>query len=104
MSPPPGELSRTVGVDEREWSVGLSRVLVGAGDVTFRIYNRGMDDHDLAVVDADGVRQRVDVPSREDRTMTVRLAPGTVKVVCSLFEGTPASHENAGMVAYLEVR
>jgi len=97
-------LPSAVAVDEREWSVGPSRVLVAAGDVTFRVFNRGMDDHDLAVVDADGVRRRVDVPAGEDRTMVVRLAPGTVKVFCSLFEDTPASHESAGMVAHLEAR
>lgn len=102
--PPPVVLPSILAVDEREWSVGLSRALVAAGDVTFRIFNRGMDDHDLAVVDADGVRRKVDIPAGGDRTMAVRLAPGTVKVFCSLFEGTPASHESAGMVAYLEVR
>ena len=56
-------------VDESEYSIGVSRSLVGVGEVTFNVYNRGMDDHDLAVVDANGVVRVVSVPSRETRTL-----------------------------------
>ena len=49
---PPAPLPRTVDVDETEYSIGLSRPLVGAGQVTFNVHNRGMDEHDLAVVAA----------------------------------------------------
>jgi hypothetical protein len=90
-------------VDETEFSIGLSRTLVGAGQVTFNIYNRGMDDHDLALVDANGALQTVDVPSREMRSLVATLSPGTVKLYCSLFAGTPASHEALGMVTYIDV-
>ena len=31
-----------------------SKRLVAAGEVTLRVYNRGMDDHDLTIVDATG--------------------------------------------------
>lgn len=93
-----------VAVDEAEFELQLSRPAVGAGDVTFNVYNRGMDDHDLAVVDADGNLQSVDVPSRESRSLVVRLAPGRVKLYCSLFGGTPGSHEALGMVTYVDVR
>jgi hypothetical protein len=93
-----------VAVDETEWSIGLSRPMVGAGEVTFNVYNRGMDDHDLAVVDAAGSLQVVAVPPRESRSLVVQLNAGTVKLYCSLFGGTPASHEALGMVTYLEVR
>jgi hypothetical protein len=101
--PPAPPLPRTVAVDENEYSVGLSRTLVGAGQVTFNVYNRGMDDHDLAVVDANGVLQTIAVPPRETRSLTVQLAPGRTKVYCSLFAGTPASHETLGMSAQIDV-
>jgi hypothetical protein len=93
-----------VAVDESEWAIQISRTVVGAGDVTLNVYNRGEDDHDLAVVDADGALRTVDVPPRETRSIVVRLAAGQVKLYCSLFAGTPASHEAAGMSTLLEVR
>jgi FtsP/CotA-like multicopper oxidase with cupredoxin domain len=88
-----------VAVDENEYSIGLSRTEVGAGAVTFNIYNRGMDDHDLALRDAGGVLRRIDVPSREMRTLVATLAPGTTRLYCSLFD-----HEELGMVTTIEVR
>jgi hypothetical protein len=100
---PPAPLPRTVAVDETEYSIGLSRPLVGAGQVTFNVYNRGMDEHDLAVVDANGVLQVVSVPSRESRSLVAQLGVGRVRVYCSLFAGTPASHEALGMRAYVDV-
>lgn len=97
---PPPILSSSVGVDEREWNLTLSRLVVAAGDVTFRVFNRGEDDHDLAVVDADGVLQRVDIPPGQDRTLVARLPVGKdLKIFCSL-----PGHEALGMVAYLEAR
>lgn len=81
-----------------------SRPTVGAGEVTFNVYNRGMDDHDLAVEDAGGNLQVVAVPPGETGTLTVQLNAGNVKLYCSLFGGTPASHEDLGMVTYLDVR
>jgi hypothetical protein len=103
-APPPPPLPRVAAVDESEWAIQVSRTVVGAGDVTFNVYNRGEDDHDLAVVDADGTLRTIDVPSRETRSLVVRLAPGQVKLYCSLFAGTPASHEAAGMSTLVEVR
>jgi hypothetical protein len=98
--PPPPPLATSLGVDEREWNLTLSRLVVAAGDVTFRIFNRGEDDHDLAVVDADGVTRKVDIPPGQDRTMVVRLPVGKdLKIFCSL-----PGHEALGMVAYLEAR
>jgi len=92
-----------VAVDENEYSISVSRTLVGAGAVTFSVYNRGMDEHDLAVVDANGVVRSVTVPSRESRTLVADLAAGRVRIYCSLFAGTPASHEALGMRADLDV-
>lgn len=97
--PPPPPLSSFVGVDEDEWSLTLSRILVAAGDVTFRVFNRGEDDHDLAVLDANGVLQKVDVPTKDNRTLVVRLPVGISKIFCSL-----PGHEALGMVSYLEAR
>jgi hypothetical protein len=91
-------------VDETEYAIGVSRTVVGAGQVTLNVYNRGMDDHDLALVDATGTLRTVDVPSRETRSLVATLAPGTVKLYCSLFGGTPGSHEALGMVTSIEVR
>jgi hypothetical protein len=34
---------------------------------------------------------------------TVRLKPGRYKLYCSLFAGTPDSHEERGMVASVRV-
>ena len=101
--PSPTPLPRTVAVDENEYSIALSRTLVGEGAVTFNVYNRGMDEHDLAVVDANGVLQVASVPSRESRSFVVQLGAGRVKIYCSLFGGTPASHEALGMSAFVDV-
>lgn len=101
--PPPAPLPRTVAVDENEYSIGLSRTLVGAGAVTFNVYNRGMDDHDLAVVDVNGAVQKVAVPPRETRSLVVELGVGRTRIYCSLFAGTPASHEALGMSSTIDV-
>ena len=71
--------------------------------MTFNIYNRGMDDHDLALVDASGNVRSVDVPPRESRSLVATLGPGQVKLYCSLFAGTPGSHEALGMSTTIEV-
>ena len=62
-----------------------------------------MDEHDLAVVDANGVLQVVSVPSRETRSLVAQLGVGRVRIYCSLFAGTPASHEALGMSAFVDV-
>jgi uncharacterized cupredoxin-like copper-binding protein len=85
-------------VNEFEFRLTVSRMVVAAGDVTINVYNRGEDDHDLAVTDADGTVQRIDIPPRDSRSMSVRLAPGRVKVWCSL-----PTHEDLGMRAFLDV-
>ena len=102
--PPLPPLPRSLAVDETEYSIGLSRTVVGTGEVTFNVYNRGMDDHDLAVVDANGTTRIMAVPPRETRSLVVTLAAGRVKLYCSLFAGTPGSHEALGMSTTIEVR
>jgi hypothetical protein len=76
---------------------------VGAGLVTFNVYNRGMDDHDLAVVDVNGNLQIVAVPPGETRSLVAELGVGQAKLYCSLFAGTPESHEALGMSVLLGV-
>ena len=63
-------------VDENEFAIGLSPTVVGAGVVTFNVYNRGMDDHDLALVDASGNVRSVDVPPRESRSLVATFGTG----------------------------
>lgn len=102
--PPPTALPSALAVDEGEWVVRPSKRLVAAGQVTLRVYNRGMDDHDLTVVDATGTTRRVYLEPRGTGTLTVTLTPGTWRVYCSLFAGTPSSHEALGMVSYIQAR
>lgn len=102
--PPPVALPRSLAVDESEWLVRPSRALVAAGDVTFRIYNRGMDDHDLSVIDGAGALRQVPLAAGGEATLTVALPPGRYRLYCSLFAGTPESHEALGMVGYIDVK
>ena len=102
--PPPTRLPTALTVDESEWFVRPSQRVVAAGDVSFTIYNRGMDDHDFVVLDATGARRGIDLAPGEGGTLTVNLPVGRSKVWCSLFEGTPTAHETLGMVAYVDVR
>ncbi len=102
--PPPTALPTALAVDENEWNVRPSKRLVAAGEVTLRIYNRGMDDHDLTVVDATGATHQVYLEPKGSGVLRVNLAPGRWKLYCSLFAGSPLSHEAAGMVSYITAR
>jgi uncharacterized cupredoxin-like copper-binding protein len=102
--PPPVVLPTQLSVDETEWSVRPSKRVVAAGDVRIQVYNRGMDDHDLAVVDATGTRRVIDLAPRSSGELVVNLPVGRHKIWCSLFEGTALSHEDLGMVAYIQAR
>lgn len=102
--PPPVALPTTLAVDEDEWFVRPSKRVVAAGVVTLRVTNRGMDDHDLAVLDADGVLHRIDLGPGASGTVRARLTPGLWKLYCSLFAGTPESHELFGMVTHIRAK
>jgi uncharacterized cupredoxin-like copper-binding protein len=102
--PPPLPLPTSLAVDEGEWVVVPSKRVVAAGEVTLRVYNRGMDDHDLAVVDATGTQHRLELPPGETGTIRATLTPGVWKLYCSLFAGTADSHEVRGMVAFSRAR
>jgi hypothetical protein len=101
---PEPDLPRALAVDEAEWSVRPSRTLVAAGLVRLRIYNRGEDDHNLVVVDRTGRPHVAFLRPRESATLSVRLAPGRVRLLCTLFAGTADSHELRGMRAEIRVR
>lgn len=102
--PPPAALPDRIAVDETEWSVTPSARAVAAGTVRIQVYNRGMDDHDLAIVDASGVRRTVALAAGEAGTLEVVLAPGRHRMWCTLFEGTTESHAALGMQAFVDAR
>ena len=94
-SPPP-PLPTSLAVDEDEWTVIPSKRVVAAGPVTLRVYNRGMDDHDVSLVDATGTLHRVALAPGASTEVRATLTPGTWKIWCSLFEGTPSLTSSSG--------
>jgi hypothetical protein len=98
--PPPlaPVLPQSIALDEFEWGIRGTHLEIAAGQLRIHVYNRGMDDHDLAVVDARGVLHTVPLASGADAVLDVDVAAGPVKLFCSLFAGTPDSHEAKGMV------
>jgi hypothetical protein len=102
--PPPPPLPTSLAVDEDEWTVIPSKRVVAAGPVTLRVYNRGMDDHDLSLVDASGTLHQVYLAPGATAEIRATLTPGRWKLWCSLFGGSPQSHELFGMVTELEAR
>ena len=102
--PPPLPLPTSLAVDEGEFVVVPSKRTVAAGAVTFRVYNRGMDDHDLTLLDGAGVTHSVYLEPGSTDSFQATLPPGQWKIYCSLFAGTPLSHEALGMVAYVRAQ
>ncbi|MGI9657717.1 MAG: cupredoxin domain-containing protein [Gaiellaceae bacterium] len=104
--PPAAEppLANALAVDEFEFILRPSKRVVAAGTVRINIYNRGEDDHNLVVVDADGLEHRTDIGPLESGRLEPVLTPGTYEVFCDLFAGTPESHYDLGMVFDLEVK
>jgi hypothetical protein len=99
LPPPPAQLlPQSIAVDEFEWGMRGTHLEVKAGRLQIHVYNRGMDDHDLAVVDAQGQLHTVPLASGADAVLNVDVAAGPVKLFCSLFAGTPDSHEARGML------
>ena len=95
-------LPRFVSVAAREYSLTLSRPLVGAGAVTVELRNSGEDPHNL-VVSPEGTQaplasfSEIGPGTYERRSVT--LAPGRYQLWCSL-----ESHENLGMSSTLNVQ
>ncbi len=105
VPPPPAvALPRSIAVDEFEYGMRGSHLEVAAGQVEIHVYNRGMDAHDLTLVDAHGNVQSVPVASGADAVLHVDIGPGPVQLYCSLFAGTPDSHLAKGMFFDLTAR
>jgi hypothetical protein len=94
-------LPRFVSVAAREFSLTLSRPLVGAGAVTVELRNSGEDPHNL-VVSPEGTHtplasfSEIDPGTYERRS--VALSPGRYQLWCSL-----ELHEGLGMSTTLRV-
>jgi len=101
---PGAELTHALTVDESEWAMRGSKTDVAAGAVRIRTYNRGQDDHNLMLFEQDGTPDVVSLKPGEAGTITAHLRPGTYKLFCSLYAGTPESHEDRGMRFTLTVR
>jgi uncharacterized cupredoxin-like copper-binding protein len=101
---PPPALPSSLAVDETEYTLRPSQIVLAAGQVKFNVYNRGMDDHDLTLVDGNGVARQLPVKPGESGTLVVALRPGSYRLYCSLFAGTPQSHDALGMHNTIEVR
>jgi hypothetical protein len=103
-------LPHNLTVDESEWQIIPSERVVAAGTVTMEVYDRGQDEHNLTVQgpitsSGDGtIRGQVWLQSGASTTMTAKLAPGRYKLYCSMFAGTPQSHEAMGMLSSITVR
>jgi hypothetical protein len=103
QEPAPGSpaLPSFVSAAAREFSLTLSRPLVGAGSVRVELRNNGEDPHNL-VVSPEGTHtplasfSTLDPGLYERRTVT--LAPGRYQLWCSL-----ESHEALGMSVTLRV-
>jgi plastocyanin len=101
---PPPELPSQLAVDESEYTMRPSQLVVAAGEVTINAYNRGMDDHDVQFTDSQGQVQLVFLHSGDKGVLKADLKPGTYHFICSLFEGTPQSHDALGMHFDLTVK
>ena len=102
--PPVVVLPHSLAVDEFEWGMRGTHLEVKAGVVRIHVYNRGMDDHDLTLIDAHGQVHSVPLVSGEDAVLEADLGAGPVRLFCSLFAGTPDSHVDKGMVFDLTAR
>ena len=107
---PTPPLPHDLTVDESEWQIIPSERMVAAGTVTMEVYDRGQDEHNLTVqgpitASGDGtIRGQVWLQSGASTTLTAKLAPGRYKLYCSMFAGTPQSHEAMGMLSSITVR
>jgi plastocyanin len=101
---PTPPLAHSLSVDAIEWALRPSKVTVAAGPVRIHFYNRGEDAHNLTVVDGSGVAHVLLLQPGADGVITPSLAPGHYHFFCSLFAGTPQSHETRGMWFNLNVQ
>lgn len=90
-----------VSVTAREFSLTLSRPLVGTGAVTVELRNSGEDPHNLVVSPEDThipLAVFSDIGAGRYERLSVTLAPGRYQLWCSL-----EFHEGLGMSTTLRV-
>jgi hypothetical protein len=101
--PPPRRVSvKAEDATPEEFSFGLSRPFVVAGEVTVELNNQGQDLHNLNVRlegSADPPFEVGEAEPGESRVAHLPLQPGTYRLWCSL-----PQHEDWGMSVDLEVR
>jgi plastocyanin len=90
-------LSRYVSVTGREFSLTLSRPVVGAGQVTIEFRNYGEDPHDLVVGPAGPSWAELGPGGVQAKKVT--LSPGSYTLLCAI-----ETHEQLGMKATLKVQ
>ena len=98
-STPAAPLARYVSVTAREFTLTLSRPLVGAGEVTIELRNYGENPHDLMVERSDTeVGRWGELGPGAVGKKKLALSSGSYQLFCSI-EG----HEVSGMKATLKV-
>jgi hypothetical protein len=102
--PPANPLPQSLAVDEFEYGIRGTHLEVAAGHLRIHAYNRGMDDHDLTLVDAHGQVESVPLAAGADAVLDADVAAGPLRIYCSLFAGTQDSHVAKGMLFDLTVR
>ena len=107
---PTPPLPQSLTVDESEYQVVPSERVLAAGKVTMQVYDRGQDAHNLTVqgpitTTSNGTTLgQVWLKSGGSTTVIIKLVPGRYKLYCSMFAGTPQSHEKLGMLSHITVR
>ena len=84
-----------VNVTVKEWELKPAQLQVKAGTVTFLVKNSGTIEHDFAV---EGVGKLDTLTAGESKSLTLKLAPGTYTILCTL-----SGHKEAGMHGTLTV-
>ena len=91
-------LPTSMAVDEQEWSITPSQTVLASGRVTFHAYDRGMDAHNMTLIGPTGQQlAQVSMQPGSSGTVTADLPAGHYQLVCTLYAGTPQSHEALGM-------
>ena len=104
-SAPGAVYSRFVSVTARDTpalSLALSRPVVGAGQITVQLQNRGEDPHNLRLSTGPGQAPLTAIPDQDPGDVAETaptLGAGSYYLYCSL-----GDHESRGMRATLEVR
>jgi plastocyanin len=96
----PLALPARTGVDEGEYYLYPTRAVVAAGVVELDPVNLGMDEHNLTIEDSHGrALGLVTVQPGQTQTIHARLARGSYRLFCSLY-----NHAALGMSSTLTVR